>query len=186
MTSGMGRIDRGVMKRIAKLTVAAGVVPLLAACSGGQPAAPQTMPAPESPAVTPSATPTATAAPQKLPTGGTYQGIQVDAAVLEVKKEVKADYREGTQIAALVRVCSKADAELSVSTFPWVLLDNDDGRYNASSYVAGTGLEPAFAEGERLQKRDCVRGWMVWDTPKTPAAAIRYRPDSEPGGTWTL
>lgn len=72
------------------------------------------------------ASPTAT--PQKLPAGGTYEGIQADAALVEVKRDVKADYRDDTQIAALVRICSKTDAEIFVTSTSWALLDNDDGR----------------------------------------------------------
>lgn len=74
-------------------------------------------------------------------------------------------HRDDTQIAALVRICSKPDAEMFITATSWTLLDNDDGRYPATSFVFGTGLEPAFPEGERLHKDDCVRGWLAWDTP---------------------
>ena len=134
----------------------------------------------------PAAPPSPVVTPQKLPSGATYEGVQVDVALLEVKRGVKPEYSDTKMITALVRICNKSVDEIWISSSSWTLLGNNDGRYSTSLSIVSTNLEPRFPEGERLLNGDCARGWIGWDTPAEAVTAIRYRPDSEPGGTWTL
>lgn len=159
---------------------------LLTGCASGQPAM---SPAPSAAIPTTTSTPTPTATPAGLngKAGDTYVGNRVDVTVEQINPKVTTTAAAETWQAAMVKLCAKTD-DVTVSTMPWQMIDNNSGRYgNASSYY-DDAPKPLYPIGvERVLKGECVRGWILFDAPATvKVAEVRYAAEGESVARWRI
>lgn len=159
---------------------------LLAGCSDQAPTMTPESPAPPGPGeATPSATPAAPTLVGKV--GDTYVGNQIDATVEQFNPKVTTSALSQTWQAVLVKTCAKAD-DVIVSTYSWQAITADSGRYHSASSHYHDAPKPLYAVGdEQVLNGECVRGWILFDSPAdVEAVEIRYAPEGEGPTRWML
>jgi len=171
------------------------VLPLvLGACSGpsADDATPNASPAPT---VTVTATATVTSAPQAPAPPDTLalnKWAQLEAMKTRVTKYSKADASSSDDertVSALVESCVTGDEPVSLSWDPWSAFTADGSRFPALGSTYGDYPKPEypFAGDETYKPGECVKGWIVFSSPKTPRmTSIRYSNDAGEVATWTL
>ena len=167
---------------------------VLGACAG--PSADDITPdASPAPTVTVTATATVTTTPQppvppeKL---ALNKWAQLEAMKTRVVKYSKADASSSDEertVSALVESCVSGDEAVSLSWDPWSAFTADGSRFPALGSTYGDYPKPEypFAGDETYQPGECVKGWIVFSSPKTPQmTSIRYSNDAGEVATWTL
>lgn len=167
---------------------------VLGACSGPSTddATPDASPAPT---VTVTATATVTATPQapdppdKL---ALNKWAQLEAMKTRVTKYSEADASSSDDertVSALVESCVTGGEAVSLSWDPWSAFTADGSRFPALGSTYGDYPKPEypFAGDETYKPGECVKGWIVFSSPKKPEmTSIRYSNDAGEVATWTL